>query len=84
MLICAPDERPVSALKPEVLDAEFLHRVQRRAQHAGEGVAADLIVVVQAVEGGVVLIGARAQRAAAAAVVTLIVMQADTELRAAG
>ena len=42
-------------------DAKLLDRIQRRAQDAGKGVAVRLVVVVEAVEGGVVLVGARAR-----------------------
>ena len=50
-------------------DAELFNRVLGFAEHAGEGVATHLIVVVHAVEGDVALIGAAAVDRAGAAVV---------------
>ena len=41
-------------------DAELLHRVQGGAEHAGEGIAVYLVVVVHAIHGDVALVGAAA------------------------
>ncbi len=49
-------------------DAEFLHRIERGTQHAIEGEACDLIVVVETVQRDVALVGACARDDAAAAV----------------
>ena len=48
---------------------EFFHRVLGFTQHAGKGVAVDLIVVVQAVQGDIALVGPSSVDGAAAGIV---------------
>ena len=52
--------------------AKFLYRVARRPQHAAERIAFVLIVIIQAVQRNVALVGARAIHRAAAAVGILL------------
>ena len=71
MLTWAPEERPGIGIAIASGDAEFFDGVLGLAQHAGEGVSVHLVVVVDAVEGDVALVGAAAVDRAAAAVIVM-------------
>ena len=56
-------------------DAEFLQRVERGAHRPLEGIAFELIVIVQSIEGYVALIAASTVDGAAAAIVVLLIIR---------